>query len=68
MTKKRPVTTISSPLPPDREGRANTHVRNSGGGFVPMTLSTAIFSGNGVSNTSGIDNKLTRSVKRSCRR
>ena len=31
--------------------------RNAGSGWAPMTLSTAIFSGSGVSNPSGLDSR-----------
>jgi hypothetical protein len=39
-----------------------TGCRNAGIGWEPMTLSTAIFSGNGISRERGGDNKVTNRI------
>jgi hypothetical protein len=41
--------------------------RNGGSGWEPITLSTAIFSGNGVSSDRGVDNKVTNRSPPRCR-
>jgi hypothetical protein len=37
-------------------------LRNSGSDSEPKTLSTAIFSGNGVSRVSGVESKLNKKM------